>query len=39
MAGRTVPHLCPTRVQTEDQIKHEIRLVFDVTELTLIRRT
>jgi hypothetical protein len=37
MAGRPGPHLCPTRVQTEDQVKHEIRLIFDVTELTITR--
>jgi hypothetical protein len=39
MAGRPAPHLCPARVQTEEQITREIQLVFDVTELTTTRPT
>ena len=39
MQGRPVRHLCPTHVQTEDQIKQEIHLVFDVVNLTITRPT
>jgi len=37
--GRPGRHLCPTHVKTEDQIKREISLVFDVTNVTIIRPT
>jgi hypothetical protein len=35
--GRPARHLCQAPVQTEDQIKQEIRLVFNVTDVTITR--